>query len=139
MEISTANESDNKDLTRLYYELYPEKKADPIKSLDVVRFESRVFVAKEQGEAVGFVLATFVTYAKSPTGYIEELIVSKEHRNKGIGSALVNTAISWYEEMGAEVVFVTTDEAQEFYKKIGFRESIKNKWLYWIPKKYQRD
>jgi len=134
VEISDANESDNKILTKLYYDLYPEKKIKSIKYFSGVRFDNKIFVARENNQVVGFILATFVKYAKSSTGYIEELIVSEFHRNKGIGSALVNEAISWYRKMGVEVIFVTTDEAQGFYKKVGFKELTKNKWLYWTPK-----
>ncbi len=128
MEISTAQKKDYTDITKLYYGLYPTKK-DQIKYFNGVNLESKIFIARENDKAIGFILTTFVSYAKSRAGYIEELFVVKDSRNTGVGKSLVNMVVNWQRTMNSEVIFVTTDEAQEFYKKSGFKELGKNSWL----------
>ncbi|MEM0143011.1 MAG: GNAT family N-acetyltransferase [Candidatus Parvarchaeum sp.] len=128
MEIFIAEEKDYESITNLYYDLYLDKKNN-IKYFDGVHFESRIFMAKADNKSVGFIITTCVYYSASKVGYIEELFVSDGFRNAGIGQKLVEKAIDWQKSINSEVVFVTTDEAQEFYKKFGFRELRKNSWL----------
>ena len=127
MRISIAKEADYKGITRLYYGLYPDKKG--IKNFDGVNLESKTFIAKENNKSIGFIITTCICYAESRAGYIEELFVANDSRNRGIGKKLVSKALRWQRDMYSEVVFVTTDEAQEFYKELGFKELRKNSWL----------
>ena len=127
MEISVAKETDYKSITKLYYSLYDDKKNTKV--FDGINFESKVFIAKENNSIIGFIITTHVNYALSRIGYLDELFVNNDFRNIGAGKKLVNTAAEWQKEMHSEVIFVTTDEAQEFYKKLGFKELRKNSWL----------
>ena len=127
MRIFVANETDYKSITRMYYSLYPDKKG--IKSFDGINFKSKLFIAKENNKSIGFIITTCIYYAESTVGYIEELFVDNNFRNNDIGKKLVRRALRWQRDMHSEVVFVTTDEAQEFYKKLGFKELRKNSWL----------
>lgn len=128
MEISIAEIKDYSKITELYYKLYPDK-VNEIKAFEGVSLKSQIFVAKNDNQIIGFILTTFVSYARSNAGYIEELFVCDDVRGRGIGSALVKKALEWQKNANSEVVFVTTDEAQEFYKRVGFRELGKNSWL----------
>jgi len=88
---------------------------------------SKVFVAKLQGKIVGFVWAVFYEHIKNKgVGIIEELFVEEGYRRRGIGRALVNAALNYLREHSF-AAFVTTspdmEDAQNFYKAIGFRES----------------
>jgi N-acetylglutamate synthase-like GNAT family acetyltransferase len=136
MEITEASEADYVNITSLYYELYPERyvKKGNI-PFNGIKINNKVFIAKIDSKVVGFIIATFIKYSSSSAGYLEELVITEKYRNKGFGRALVETALRWENTLGAEVVFVTTDEAQEFYKKLGFKDMNKNSWLCWIPEK----
>jgi ribosomal protein S18 acetylase RimI-like enzyme len=54
--------------------------------------------------------------------YISDLIVLEEHRNKNIGSKLVQTVEEYHKSKGFENINLTTYsfQAPEFYKKCGF-------------------
>ncbi len=83
-------------------------------------------------DAAYFTLITVSTVGYgdiTPITDIAKLFVNNDFRNIGVGKKLVNTAVEWQKEMHSEVIFVTTDEAQEFYKKLGFKELRKNSWL----------
>jgi GNAT superfamily N-acetyltransferase len=57
---------------------------------------------------------------------IGDFVVAREHRGKGVGRKLIETAIERCKEMGCCEVEVTTEftntDAREFYKKCGFEE-----------------
>ena len=63
--------------------------------------------------------------------YIEDLIVNEKYRNKGIGKALLENAISYAKDNDCEVVdlasYITNDNAHRFYEKNGF---IKHSYMF---------
>ena len=77
-----------------------------------------IFIAKENGETLGFI--TGHSYYKEV--YIADLIVLEEHRNKHIGSKLINSVEEHFKDKGFENMNLTTYnfQAPEFYKKCGF-------------------
>jgi N-acetylglutamate synthase-like GNAT family acetyltransferase len=133
MQIIEANHSDFDKVTDLYYKLYPDRKGANLIHIKDPIFKSKILVAKEANKIEGFILATFVSYAKSKFGYIEELVVDEKSRGRQIGSKLVKKILAWEKLLGAEVVFVITDEAMEFYKRLGFKHTKKYTWLLWTP------
>ena len=58
-------------------------------------------------------------------GFIDELYVRPAHRQKGIGSVLMQAALSWIREKQCHSVTLTVDEwnrpAIELYQSLGFR------------------
>jgi len=62
----------------------------------------------------------------APSGLIDELVVSKDHRGKGVGRKLVQVAIEKCKQLGCCEVEVSTElsniNARKFYKKMGFKE-----------------
>jgi GNAT superfamily N-acetyltransferase len=131
IEISVAEEKDAKELTNLYRKLYAgDEEQEFFKSeADQSYFKagSKVFVARLQGKIIGFVWAVFYERIKNKgVGIIEELFVEEGYRRRGIGRALVNAALNYLREHSF-AAFVTTspdmEDAQNFYKAIGFRES----------------
>ncbi len=131
MEITVAQEKDMKEILNLYYKLYPERKI--VTEFNKIELKSEVFIAKDDGITVGFLITSFILYIATKIGYIDELFIEEKFRKKGIGKLLVDKAIEWQRLNNAEIVFVTTDDAQEFYKRIGFRNLKKNSWLCKIP------
>ncbi len=136
MQIINAKKQDLEGITKLYYELYPERHKKSYIHFGKPILKSEIFIAKKGKEICGFTLATFTSYAKSKFGYIEELFVTEKYRRTGIGTKLIKSALDWEMSMHTEVVFVTTDRlyAINFYKNLGFVFSKRNKWLLWVPK-----
>ena len=78
------------------------------------------FVSEEHGEINGVIL----TGHDGRRGYIYHAAVSAEHRGRGIGSALVDHALSALEREGirktALVVFAKNETGNEFWEHRGF-------------------
>ena len=88
--------------------------------------ESYILLAKEYGRVVGFINFTTrrTILHPAPSGLIDELVVTKDSRNKGVGRQLIQAVIDRCKEMGCCEVEVSTEQsnlkAQEFYKAYGF-------------------
>jgi ribosomal protein S18 acetylase RimI-like enzyme len=89
---------------------------------------SKALVAEAGGQVVG--LLTYSVrpdlYHAAPTGLIEELVVTKSMRGRGVGSALVDELFCRLTALGCAEVSVTTlpDNATaiEFYKARGLTD-----------------
>ena len=126
-----AKSEDSKEILKLYYNLYPERKK--VNSFNKIELKSEIFVAKENGIIIGFLITSFISYISTNVGYVDELFVEEKFRKIGIGKALVEKAMNWQKSNNSEVVFVTTDDSQEFYQKIGFKNLKNNTWLCKVP------
>jgi len=84
-----------------------------------------LLVADEQGEVVGYALATrsLVLYAGGPVCELQELVVAPAHRNKGVGTALLKAIIARARAAGAVEVTVPTRRATDYYRALGFEEA----------------
>lgn len=89
---------------------------------------SYILVAEIGGVVVGFV--NFTTRKRilhrSLSGLIDELIIAKSYRGKGIGRQLLSSAIEKSRQLGCCEVEVSTEKinikAKEFYRQCGFME-----------------
>ena len=85
-----------------------------------------VMVAELNKKIVGMCsVQTFISTAEGcPAGVIEDMIVSKRHRGKGIGKSLLESIKEWSKEKGIVRLQLLTDKnntaALEFYKKTGW-------------------
>jgi len=137
MKIREARLKDQKDITELYYQLYPKRRQK--RSLPIKKFNAKSFllVAEKKKKIIGFIWSTFINYGTSKFGYIEELFVKKEFRNKGIGTTLVKNIMKKMKKLKIAALFVTTEkenrEAIKLYRNLGFKK-CKGSWLYWNPK-----
>ena len=88
--------------------------------------ERCVMVAELNKKVVGMCsVQTFISTAEGcPAGVIEDMIVSKKHRGKGIGKSLLESIEVWSKEKGIGRLQLLTDKnntaALEFYKKTGW-------------------
>ena len=75
-----------------------------------------VFVAKENNEILGFVTGN--SYYKEV--HIGDLIIFEEHRNKHIGTKLMQAVEDYFKDKGFEHMNLSTYsfQAPEFYKKV---------------------
>lgn len=92
---------------------------------DAAKFEQLIersqvaLVAVHEGKVVGFIRALTDGIFN---GYISMVAVSKAHRGKGVGSALVREAMGTNQEI-TWVLRADRDGVPDFYKKLGFRLS----------------
>jgi GNAT superfamily N-acetyltransferase len=57
-------------------------------------------------------------------GYMTNVYVESEYRNRGIGSALLEHVVAWARQQGIELLIVWPSEAsQTFYQRFGFKRS----------------
>ena len=85
------------------------------------------FVAELNKNIVGYATAAVKetpSYRLVKVAELENLVVSKKLRNKGIGKVLLNKFIEWAKEAGANRVcvnvFSLNEKGVEFYKREGF-------------------
>jgi len=89
---------------------------------------SHILVAEIGGVVVGFVNFTTrkTILHRGLSGLIDELIIAKSYRGKGIGKQLLSSAIEKSRQLGCCEVEVSTEKtnikAREFYRQYGFTE-----------------
>ena len=90
------------------------------------------FVAKVENEVVGFVYGresnppaeTLLKWKANKAGFIESLAVAKEHRRKGIATALLDRFFQACRNMGIDIVSLAVpaeeEGARKLYSRLGF-------------------
>ncbi len=85
-----------------------------------------LWVAEQDGEVIGMISAqmNISTAEGAFSALLEDLIVTETRRKQGIGTKLLQTAVSWAEFKGAKRVQLLADKrnqpAIDFYKKEGW-------------------
>ena len=92
--------------------------------------DSDILVYEDNGNVVGFILLQakarpdFDFMLPGKYCYIMDVIVTKTHRNKGFGTALMNSAKDWAKEQNCNFVnldvLVNNHGAIKLYEKLGF-------------------
>jgi ribosomal protein S18 acetylase RimI-like enzyme len=106
-------------------------------SEDVANDPARGFilVARENGRVVGLAyVATILSMEHcGPVAWIEELYVSPDHRQRGIGTALMTEVLKRAREAGIVAIDLEVDARQSraiaFYQRIGFRSLDRSRWV----------
>ncbi|MBP5492286.1 MAG: GNAT family N-acetyltransferase [Clostridiales bacterium] len=93
-----------------------------------------MFVAEEEGKVIGFahlmlLKAKPFSCLKPETAlYLQDLVVTAEYRNRGIGSMFMEKAKEYGRENGADFfrtqVFPGNTDGLRFYKRNGFTETM---------------
>jgi len=89
---------------------------------------SYILVAEIEGVVVGFINFTTrkTILHRGLSGLIDELIIAKDYRGKGLGKQLLSSAIEKSRQLGCCEVEVSTEKtnikAREFYRQCGFTE-----------------
>lgn len=89
-------------------------------------------VAETDAGMVGFLLGTIESrpgiFMEREYGHISDVYVQAPQRRKGIGKALVDAAIRWFEERRVSRIRLKTDARNtlgaEFWKKLGFETTV---------------
>ena len=86
-----------------------------------------VWIAEWRGEIVAHVYVGLIEKIPRPEpgerwiGYLTNVYTRIEHRNRGIGSCLLDQVKTWARETHVELVFVwPSDESVAFYEQAGF-------------------
>lgn len=72
-------------------------------------------------------------FFKEKIGFIRELYVCNEYRNNKYGTQLVNKAFEHFTQNNVYKVLLTTNTAERFYLKIGFRRDDSYQAINEIP------
>ena len=91
---------------------------------DAVANPEGIFVWEEEGSLIGYI--TTRIFRDALIGQIPNISVLPGHQGKGIGKALMKTALDYFEEQGMKVAKIETldqnDIGQGFYPRAGFKE-----------------
>lgn len=145
MKIRNVKTEDVDRFVRLYREAYKGlEEYAYTKEVDIIRYFNWLlsrdpfgfFIMEEDSETVGIVACDtnwFSPFEGSFVGEIHEIFVHPNHRGKGAGKILVETAVDYARKRKRKIaglwVGVKNVSAKEFYKKLGFRETITlGKW-----------
>jgi ribosomal protein S18 acetylase RimI-like enzyme len=109
-------------------ELLLKPSTEPIDRVSESRFyeefveEPRVFVAELEGEQIGWIELGYHKWNNRMR--VWEILVKEEHRNRGIGTLLMDHAVKIAKEKGARMLVLETQScnvpAIKFYLKHGF-------------------
>lgn len=95
-------------------------------------FNGKIFIAKEDGVAIGLIACIMFQRAGAPKftttcpliGFISDLVVTESARGKGVGSALIQHAEEYLAKNQCEFiqleVHASNKSALELYKKLGY-------------------
>ena len=129
--IRPASREDLRPMTRLLHELFAvetEFEIDEEKQRCGLEMlldspNAGIWVADRRGRVVGMVVCQLVvsTAEGALSGWIEDLVVSSPYRKRGLGKALLKSAVQWAQEHGATRVQLLADSrnvpALIFYRK----------------------
>ena len=91
---------------------------------------SFLFVAVTEGRTVGFISGELrqgsPTFLPKTWASVDDVFVEPEHRNRGMGRALLQSVRAWAEERDADgislQVAASNTRGRTFYEELGFRE-----------------
>lgn len=140
-KVSEVTEELQDALWRLFPQLGVHKIPPTLQELnELIKSESSTLLAArypDENSAIAGILS--LTIYRVPTGIrsiIEDLVVDKIMRRRGIGEALVRNAIELAREAGADGVSLTSnsqrEEANQLYQSLGFELRRTNPYLYKI-------
>lgn len=90
--------------------------------------DAYVLLAQDDGKPVGYLLAEIreVEFRKGKSVFIENMGVSANNRDQGIGGMLISELVNLANEKGIKKIYVTTylnnNKVLEFYRKNGFSD-----------------
>lgn len=111
------------------FEPNPKRQKSALKTLLYNSQLGDIFVADDNHRVIAMVslLYTVSTVLGGRVAILEDMIVSPEHRQKGMGSDLIAYAIEHAQQIGCKRITLLTDEdnkvGQGFYEKHGFERS----------------
>jgi GNAT superfamily N-acetyltransferase len=98
-----------------FHDVWKEKTADT---------DCYVGVAEAQDAVVGYISGYVHTtfHADRPVAWVDEIFVTEEMRNIGIGRGLMAEIARWATKRGCRLVALASRESAEFYHALGYEE-----------------
>ncbi len=138
--VEPATDRDVAALAHLRWRLYAEQNGEPAEPPDVYRDrfaafasvalgsdEWRAWVARGDRGLVGAMWLHTVPRVPvpgkhaGPIGYLTNVYVAPEHRNRGLGARMLDRVTAWCREEGYSLVIVwPTERSNTFYRRSGF-------------------
>ncbi|QLG43877.1 GNAT family N-acetyltransferase [Costertonia aggregata] len=115
------------DSYRVFYKQKPDKEAAKMFLNErITKGESVIFLALFDDVPCGFIqlYSTFSSVSLQPFYILNDLFVDANHRNKGIGAALLNSAKVHCENTNCKGLALETaidNPAQKLYEKLGWK------------------
>ena len=104
----------------------PDKNSFEDSFTQILEDESAMLCIFEiESSIVGYCLAFdhYAFYANGLVTWVEEIMVHKNHRKKGIGKALMDNIENWARSRKSRLIALATRRASSFYKAVGYDES----------------
>lgn len=124
---------------RIFYnQLSDEEKARKFLIDRIKNKESVIFVAVEDGNAIGFtqLYPSFSSITLKRLWILNDLFVLPEHRNKSVASKLIEKTIRFSKETESTGLVLetgkTNEAAQRLYEKLGFSKSEDFFFYYYV-------
>jgi len=92
-------------------------------------------VARIDGHVIGVAYVAIILSVEhaGPVGWLEEFYVSPEHRNKGVGRALLSGVFEQARGLGIAAIDLEVDiehqAAESLYAGVGFRRLPRSRWV----------
>jgi predicted N-acetyltransferase YhbS len=145
MNLSEMKPEDIRDVLPLYLDYYnncedgcwtEETAGKRIHQVLAMEDSYSLMMKDDDGKAIGFVMGYFKQYDDIVGYTLEEIIISRENQNQGLGSALLEAVETRVKEKGASCVELqaVSDEMHErYYGKAGYKNAtnfvMKVKWF----------
>jgi glucosamine-phosphate N-acetyltransferase len=124
-QLTTANKPSYEDFLQRFTEMKDSK---------LIKIFIVEYIEKEKSKIVGTITCTVELKFIRNLGkicHIEDFVVDEAHRNKKIGSKLINLAIEYAKSIGCyKVLLDSKDEVVPFYEKMGFTRKSNGMTIY---------
>ena len=99
--------------------------------------DSCVFVAELDGKVAGLAVASIrkqeTFFEMRRYGYVSDLMVAPAARRQGIGRALYERIVMWFQGLGVDVirlhVAAKSEEARAFWNRLGAEDFLTEAWI----------
>ncbi|MCH7759482.1 GNAT family N-acetyltransferase [Patescibacteria group bacterium] len=131
IKIKKADQRHRKEINRLIMEALGSRIKGPIKDIWFIRVKGEI------------VATGGLNFYQDQVAIFTHLVVKKEFRRQGLGSALIRHRMQVAEERGVSILaLITMYYHYNFYKRRGFKtcprkelpESIKNHWMFTVQR-----
>ncbi len=138
MKIREAKPQDQKQINRLYQQLYFNEKNNESKLILTTnsQFKNILYVAEDQDKIIGFIWANFIAFGIRRYGYIEDIYVDVAYRKKGVAKSLISAVKEEFKVLKTDAVFVTTEKENKIAQNLYINENFNicpGPWFYWVP------
>ncbi|HEV2566216.1 MAG TPA: GNAT family N-acetyltransferase [Microvirga sp.] len=100
----------------------------------VASSSSLIVLARCDRKLAGMLTLGWFSAPTGPRAFIDDVVVDERYRGRGIGEALVRSALDQARRLGADTVDLTSRPAREaanrLYRRIGFQQRETNSYRY---------